>query len=160
MVQDMTRVSEIMTRDVIHTITEETSASEAARQMKTVHRGCLIIVKGGRPVGIITERDMVQRIMAVELKASAVKISEVMSKPLIYVGPEALVTDAARIMSQNKIRRLPVVDGMVLVGMITVTDFAKYLSKKTGSDPMLSAMSRAAQALQPTSMNSFIQQRL
>ena len=139
-----------MTSDVIHTITDEASASDAAKQMKTMHRGCLIIVKQGQPVGIVTERDLVQRVMAVGAVASEVRISEVMSSPLVFIGPEALVTDAARIMSENRIRRLPVVDGTVLVGMLTVTDFAKYLRKKSASDPMLSAMARAAQELWQT----------
>ena len=106
MVQDLTRVSEIMTTDVIHTITDEASAGDAAKQMKTVHRGCLIIVKQGQPVGIVTERDLVQRVMAVGANASEVRISEVMSSPLVFIGPEALVTDAARIMSENRIRRM------------------------------------------------------
>ena len=150
MVQDLTRVSEIMTSDVIHTITDEASASDAAKQMKTVHRGCLVIVKRGQPLGIVTERDLVQRVIAVGADPSTIRISQVMSRPLVFVGPEALVTDAARVMSENRIRRLPVVDGMVLVGIVTVTDFAKYLKKKSASDPMLSAMSRAAHELWQT----------
>ena len=150
MVQDMTRVSEIMTKDVIDTIPEEATASDAARQMKSVHRGCLIIVKGSKPVGIVTERDLVQRVMAEGLLPASAKISEVMSHPLVSVGPEALVTDAARVMSENKIRRLPVIDGTILVGIVTVTDFAKYLQKKAVSDPMLAAMARAARELWQT----------
>ena len=150
MVQDMTRVTEIMTRDAISTVTDETSACDAAKQMKTSHVGCLIVRKHGQPIGIVTERDSVQRVMAAGADALEVRVSEVMGKPLISVGSEALVTDAARIMSENGIRRLPVVDGMVLVGIITVTDFAKYLNRKSASDPILSEMSRAGRELWQT----------
>jgi CBS domain-containing protein len=150
MKEDFTRVTEIMTKDVIHTIPEELSAAEAAKQMKSVQRGSLIVVKGSRPIGIVTERDLVQRVLAEGIPASNIKISQVMSHPLISIGPEALVTDAARIMSEHRIRRLPVMDGTVLVGIVTVTDFAKCLWRKSSSDPMLAAMSRAAQELWQT----------
>jgi len=148
--QDFTRVSDVMTKDVIHTISEEASAFDAAREMKNAKRGCLIIVKRGTPTGIVTERDLVQRVMAEGKSPSDVKVSEVMSCPLISVGSEALVGDAARIMCENNIRRLPVMDGPLLVGMITVTDFARYLGKKSIDDPMLAAMSRASEELWQT----------
>jgi len=71
-----------------------------------------------------------------------------MSKPVITVGPEALVTDAAKVMMQNTIRRLVVAEGVRILGIVTTTDFAKMMYKKSASDPMLAAMARAAQLMQ------------
>ncbi len=140
----------MMTKDVIHTISQTASVEEAAQRMKQVGRGCLIVVEGGRPIGIITERDMVQKVMAEKLVPKNVKVSRIMSKPVITVGPEALVSDAANIMLQNKIRRLVITEGDRVVGVLTVTDFAKFLHRREGSDPMLAAMARAATLLSQT----------
>ena len=136
------RVSEIMTKDVIHTINSTASVQEAASEMKKVGRGCLVVLDKSKLSGIVTERDIVQRVVAAERDPKKVKVSEVMSKPVITVGPEALVSDAAKIMVQNKIRRLVVTEGTRLVGIVTVTDFAKKMHKESASDPMLAAMAR------------------
>ena len=133
-----------MTKDVIHSVRSDSTVETAAERMNQVQRGCLVVMDGGKLVGIVTERDLVQRVMAKGYMPDKVRISEIMSKPVITVGPEALLTDAARIMMENRIRRLPVIEGFDVVGMLTVTDFAKYLSKRMGQDPMLAAMSRAA----------------
>jgi signal-transduction protein with cAMP-binding, CBS, and nucleotidyltransferase domain len=143
MAQSMNRVSELMTKDVIDCIEASDTVREAAERMKKLNRGCLIVIREGHPVGIITERDLVQRVIA-DYKPASIKVSEVMSSPLITLGPEALVSDAANVMSENRIRRLPIVEGDQIVGMITVTDFARLLHRKSGNDPMLAAMARAA----------------
>lgn len=150
MQEDLTRVSDIMTKDVIHTTSEDTFVIDAARKMKHAGRGCLIIANKGTPVGILTERDLVQRVMAEGKDPEVTKVSQVMSRPLISVSRDALVVDAARIMWNNKIRRLPVIDGTVLMGIVTVTDFAKYLEAKSSDDRMLTAMSRASNELWQT----------
>ena len=146
----MARVSELMTKDVIYTISQNASVEEAAERMKQVGRGCLIVVERTQLVGIITERDLVQKVIAEKLVPKNVKVSRIMSKPVITVGPEALVSDAASIMLQNKIRRLVITEGDSVVGVLTVTDFAKFLHKRAGSDPMLAAMARAATLLSQT----------
>jgi signal-transduction protein with cAMP-binding, CBS, and nucleotidyltransferase domain len=150
MPESMTRVTELMTRDVIDTIGEDGSVADAARRMRERKRGCLIVTARGKPVGILTERDLVQRVIAEGRSPEKTKVSEVMSSPAITVGPEALVSDAATIMLQNRIRRLPVVEGTDVLGMLTVTDFAKFLQRRSGQDPMLAAMARAAVVLAQT----------
>jgi signal-transduction protein with cAMP-binding, CBS, and nucleotidyltransferase domain len=143
MPQSMDRVSESMTKDVIDSIEDHATVREAAQRMKKLRRGCLIVITKGRPVGIITERDLVQRVIA-DYKPMDTRVSEVMSSPLITLGPEALVSDAANVMAENKIRRLPIVEGGQIVGMLTATDLARFLHRKSTSDPMLAAMARAA----------------
>ena len=141
------RVSEIMTKSVVHTVDVNSSVQEAAATMKDVGTGCLVVIEKSRLTGIITERDIVQRVVAVKKLAREVRVSDVMSKPVLTVGPEALIEDAAKIMMQNKIRRLVVAEGVRILGIVTVTDFAKMMYKKSASDPMLAAMARAAQLM-------------
>ncbi len=139
----MARVSDFMTKRVIHAVGPNSSVREASRRMKEVESGCLVVVDGARPIGIITERDLVQKVLAEGHSAEDMKVSEIMSKELITVGPEALVSDAAKIMVQNKVRRLVVTEGVHVVGILTATDFARLLLRKSRSDPMLAAMARA-----------------
>ena len=140
----MERVSDLMTRDVINTIQPNTSVAEAARRMKDVHRGCLVVVDDGRRVGIITQRDLVEKVIAKNISANDVRVFAIMSTGVISVGPEALISDAARIMAENKIRRLIVTEGPHVIGVLTTTDFARSLYEKSQADPMLRAMARAA----------------
>ena len=132
-----------MTKRVIHAIGPNSTVVEAAKRMKEVERGCLIVVDGTRPIGIVTERDLVQKVLAAGHSPGGMKVSEIMSKELITVGPEALVSDAARIMVQNKIRRLVVTEGEHVVGILSTTDFGRFLLRKSRSDPMLAAMAKA-----------------
>lgn len=140
----MDRVSDLMTKEAVHTVPLDATIEAAARRMKRVNKGCLVVVEKKKPVGIITERDLVQRVIAKKLSPAKVRVSKIMSKPLVTVGPEALVSDAATLMAKNKIRRLVVTEGTRLAGILTVTDFARYLQPKTGRDPMLEAMARGA----------------
>ena len=146
----MTRVSEVMTKDVIHSVSSKASVEEAAKKMRQVRRGCLVIVEKGHLVGIVTERDIVQKAIAQGKSPQGTLVSEIMSKPVISVGPEALVSDAARVMADNKVRRLPVTVATEVVGMLTVTDMARYLQAKGRTDQMLAVMARASSLLTQT----------
>lgn len=143
----MTRVSEVMTKDVIHSVSSKASVEDAAKKMTQVRRGCLVIVEKGNLVGIVTERDIVRKAIAQGLSPQQTLVSEIMSKPVISVGPEALVSDAARVMGDNQIRRLPITKGTEVVGILTVTDLARYLETKGQPDQMLAVMARAASLL-------------
>jgi CBS domain-containing protein len=141
------RVSDYMTKRVIHAVDPNSTIAKAAKRMKEFGVGCLIAVDGARPVGIITERDLVQRVLAEGHSAEALKVSEVMSKELITIRPEALVIDAAKIMVENKVRRLVVTKGVHVVGIFTATDLARALLRKSRFNPVLTAITRAAPPL-------------
>ena len=130
-----------MTRMPIQTVEEGATVADAARKMKSANKGCLVVLKSNMPVGIITERDMVQRVIAAGERPEMVQVSKVMSSPLVTVRSEAHVDEAARVMVDHGIRRLVVVDGKTMVGIVTVTDFAKLLERKEGG-PLAHAMSR------------------
>jgi CBS domain-containing protein len=118
-----------MMRPVVKIGSQQT-VSEAANIMKECDRGSLIVMEGNIAVGIVTERDFITRVAAEHLPYTT-RISQVMSSPLRTVDANTSLKEAARIMFEHKIRRLPVVDGGALVGMIAAWDFLRQLSKKT-----------------------------
>jgi len=136
----MTKVKDIMTKDVV-SINVDSSIFEAADLMCSNQLGCLVVVDGEMPVGIVTERDIVRRVVAKKLPLDT-KISEVMSKSLITVDPNASLKEAARLMSTNKIRRLPVSKDNKLVGILVAADFVRNLGKKSVSEEIIEAMGR------------------
>lgn len=136
----MPTVRDFMTTNVI-TIDVQRTVLEAAKLMHQQDVGDLVVMEGNVAKGIVTERDLVRRIMA-QKKPLDTKVSEVMSDPLITIEEEASIRDAARKMVKYKIRRLPVMKKDVLVGIIATSDFARHLSKKTFGEEIIDAMSR------------------
>ncbi len=136
----MPTVKDIMTKNVI-SIGVHNSVFEAAELMSSNQVGCLVIMDGEVPIGIVTERDIVRRVVAKKIPLDT-KISEIMSKSLITIDPDASLKEAARLMSSNKIRRLPVLKQNRLVGIAVASDFVRNLGKKTTSEEILEAMGR------------------
>ncbi|HSV49628.1 MAG TPA: CBS domain-containing protein [Candidatus Acidoferrales bacterium] len=136
----MPSVKDIMTKEVV-TIEANKTVFEAAEIMTDKGLSCLIVVIKAFPVGIITERDIVRRIVAKRASLD-LKVTEVMSKTLITVEPETSLKEAARIMSTNKIRRLPVLKQNKLVGIVAASDFVRNVGKKTTTEEILDALGR------------------
>jgi CBS domain-containing protein len=118
----MPKLERIMTKDV-ESCTLLDNVYEVAVKMKENNVGSIPIVDGSRIVGVITDRDIVTRCVAEKHPASS-KVEDIMSRDLITIGPEADVSEAAHLMAENQIRRLPVVEGDTLVGMVSLGDFA------------------------------------
>jgi len=137
----MPKVKDVMTKTVI-TVEANKTVIEAAALMAENDVGNLIVMDDNTPIGIVTERDFVRRVLAKE-KPSKTKISEVMSTPLRVIDPDASLKEAARRMVRKRIRRLPVIKDNKLVGIITTTDFARHLSKKTFTDDIREAIGRS-----------------
>jgi CBS domain-containing protein len=136
----MPTVKDLMTKDVL-TIDANKTVIEAATLMSQNDVGDLVVMENNMPVGIVTERDFVRRVLAGG-KSTTTRVSEVMSAPLRVIDPEAPIKEAARRMVNKGIRRLVVIKDNRLVGIITATDFARHLGKKTLSDGILEAMGR------------------
>jgi len=134
---DYARVKEMM-RPVVKIGAQQT-VSEAAKLMKECDRGSLVIMEGNIAVGIITERDFITRVAAEGLPYTT-RVSQVMSSPLRTVDANTSLKEAARIMFEHKIRRLPVVEGGALAGMIAAQDFLGQLSKKTFTEEIWQAL--------------------
>ncbi|KUO43192.1 MAG: hypothetical protein APU95_03535 [Hadesarchaea archaeon YNP_N21] len=100
----------------------KTTVARAAKLMSEAGVGSVVVAKSKKPVGILTERDILMKVVSHDLKPSKVRVSKVMSSPVLTIDPETDITDAARKMIKNKIRRLPVVDKDKIVGIITASD--------------------------------------
>lgn len=133
----MPSVKDIMTKEVV-TIDADHTVYQAAELMNVKGHGCVVIVEGDAPVGIVTERDFVRRIVAKKLSYD-VKVGSIMTKDLIVVEPTLSLKDAARLMSKKKIRRLPVVENKKLVGIVVASDFVRNVGKKTLTEEILEA---------------------
>ncbi|NIP67423.1 CBS domain-containing protein [Candidatus Bathyarchaeota archaeon] len=115
-------VKDVMSSPVF-TIDEEANANEAAQMMDKHELGCIVVTSSeGKPLGIITERDLVKRVLAKNAKASKLSAREVMTAPLITVDPDETLSEAARRMSELHIRRLGVMYKGNLVGLISSKD--------------------------------------
>jgi CBS domain-containing protein len=118
----MDKVSEIMTTNV-ETCSLLDNMYEVALKMKELNVGAIPIVDEGTLVGMITDRDIVIRGTA-EKHPGSTKVEEIMSKELITVTPDTTTEEASRLMADNQVRRLPVVDNGKLVGIVSLGDFA------------------------------------
>lgn len=114
-------VREAMAGKVL-TASPTTTVAKAAKMMAERDVGSIIIVKDKKPVGILTERDLLMKVVSLDLKPSTVKVGKIMSTPITTILPDADITEAARIMARNKIRRLPVIERGKLVGILTASD--------------------------------------
>ena len=119
-------VRDIMTKNIVM-IDHDKTALEAAKIMTEKGISSLFVVKDNHPIGIVTERDFIKKICAKELLVAEVKISDIMSKILTTADPDTAIEVAVQRMVNHKIRRLPIMEGGKLVGIITVTDLAKHL---------------------------------
>jgi signal-transduction protein with cAMP-binding, CBS, and nucleotidyltransferase domain len=105
------------------TIKETGCANKVATLMARNKVGCIIVTtKGDKPIGIITEKDLVVRVLAKNIKPDTVEAQKVMTSPLMTIEPEATMTDAARRMSRLNIRRLGVMYKGQLVGIVSAKD--------------------------------------
>jgi len=139
----MPRVRDLMTVDVPLT-TLNTPVSDAARLMRAADRDSLIVFDLGRAIGIVTERDIIRKITAEGLDAMHVHVSQIVSAPLVTIHPDKQAREAAALMIEKKIRHLPVVKENRLLGIITLQDFAKFMSKKGVKDEILESMGKDA----------------
>jgi CBS domain-containing protein len=117
------RCSEIMTKNV-RTATRDMSLRDVAAMMRDGDMGAVPVVDGGKLIGIVTDRDMVVRVIA-EGKDASTLISEAMTTDLFTVSPEDFVFEAIRLMGDKQIRRIPVIDNEgALAGIIAIADVA------------------------------------
>jgi CBS domain-containing protein len=137
------KVSEIMTGAAVIDHSDDTLA-EAARKMWKQQTGSLLVMEGEDLVGILTERDVL-RAVASGTRLDEVRISEVMSKDVLTVGPQASLREAAKIMADRWIRHLPVVDGGKVVGVLSQRDLAAVLAGALNEPDALTALVEASE---------------
>ena len=119
------KVSEIMSERVI-SIDQNEPVSAAAKLLKRCNVGALPVCdEQNRLRGIVTDRDIVLRCVAADADPETVKVREIMSRGVVTVGPSEEVAQAAKTMSTDQVRRLPVLDEGRLVGIVTLCDLAR-----------------------------------
>jgi len=121
----MLKVEDVMVESVI-TVDADSSVMKAVKLMNEHEIGCLVVTRRGRAVGIITERDLLKRVISKSKNPSRTKVREIMTKPLIAGQPDMDLEDATKLMFERKIKKLPVVEHGRLLGLITLTDVARF----------------------------------
>ncbi len=119
------KVRDVMVREVI-TVDENSSVKEAVDIMNEFQIGSLIVLEKGKAKGIATERDFLRRVIAEAKDVVNTKVKEIMTTPLVVVEPGTDLEEAVKLMFQKKIKKLAVVDANKLVGIVTLTDIARF----------------------------------
>jgi len=114
-------ISEIMSTQV-YSVQSSSTLAQAVETMRKYNISCIVVLQGDSVVGIVTERDLLKKIVAEGADATTIKTEEVMSSPVVSVAPDCLAFRAGRIMENRNIYRLVVVDGGQLCGIVTRTD--------------------------------------
>ena len=125
----MSKARDIMQKDVI-TIELEKTAQYASTILKDNDISFLVVVEDSKPVGIVSERDIVRKIVAENKEASKIQLESIMSKKFKWVEPNSSIESAVQKMLNNNIRRLVVLEDENLVGVITQTDLTEFLRSK------------------------------
>jgi CBS domain-containing protein len=137
MATEMLEIRDVMTPNVI-TEDEETLVTRLAKEMELAGIGSIVITRMGKPVGIVTDRDIAIKVCALKKNPDEVKAKEIRSTPLLTIEPDAPLEKACQLMAERSIRRLPVVEDDRLVGMISVrnliTRSPTYVNKRYKGD--------------------------
>jgi CBS domain-containing protein len=129
-----TTVGQLMT-ERLETISPSDTAQEAAKKMRDKKVSSLVVTDiEDKPIGIVTERDLVRQVCTKVINSNDVIVHRIMSSPLATIDANSSVEVAADIMIQNKVRHLLVVDENKVLGIITPSDFTGYLKEKLNLD--------------------------
>ncbi|UCC33659.1 MAG: CBS domain-containing protein [Candidatus Bathyarchaeota archaeon] len=117
-------IKDVMVEEVI-VVNAGTRVKDAVELMNRNEIGCLIVERKGSPIGIMTERDILKKIICQSKDPEEVQVSEIMSKPLVVGKIDMDLETAARLMLKRNLKKLPIVNGNELVGLITLTDIVR-----------------------------------
>jgi len=123
-VRALWKVKDVMVTNVV-TVDAGVNLRKAVERMNTHEIGCLVVLEKGSFVGMLTERDVLKRVVVKARNPDETLVGDVMSKPLVVVEPEASLEEAAKLMFEKRIKKLPVVTNKKLVGLVTMTDIAR-----------------------------------
>ena len=129
-----------MVKNVI-TLQIDASAYDAVKLMNKNGIGCLVVVDNGKILGILTERDLLERVLEKCKNPKETGVSEIMTRQVIVGKPDMQLVEATRLMFENKVKKLPIVKGNQLVGLVTLTDIARVTSVDEKTIELVEALS-------------------
>ena len=109
----------------VHAVTPQAAVIEAVQAMADKHVGALLVMEGAVLRGIVSERDYARKVVLLGRGSSDTPVSDIMSSPVVTIGPEKSVEDAMRAMTDKRIRHLPVVQGDKVLGVVSIGDLVK-----------------------------------
>ena len=115
-------------KNSVYSVSPNSTAQDAVQVMNDHHIGSVVVVDDDQLVGIFTERDVLQRIVASNLDPSRTRISQVMTTKLTTITPQTEVYEAMELMAKRRHRHLPVIEDGKLVGLISIGDATRYVS--------------------------------
>src|SRR5215210_6673743 len=119
--EELLLVAEVMTPEVV-TIEPSASIADAAKRMIQEEKGPLPVVEGDRPVGMVTDRDIIARVVAEERDPGSLTVGDIATRELVTIGSDQDIDEAARLMDEHQLDRILVVEGERLVGIISEAD--------------------------------------
>ena len=128
----MSRVSEILRgkgTDVLK-IDASSTVFDAIKKIVDKNVGSILVTEGDEVVGIMTERDYLRKIAVLGRTSHETLVNEIMTAPLVYVTPETTIEESMAIMTDRRIRHLPVVEDEDVVGIISIGDLVKFQSRE------------------------------
>jgi len=114
-------VRDVMSKDV-KVVRPDTSVREVVATMNKFDIGSIVVVQGDRPVGIITERDILRRIVEPCIAPETLTAKQVMTSPVLTINETTSIEETARLMAKKRVKKLPVMNNQKLVGVVTLTD--------------------------------------
>ena len=109
----------------VHTVEPTASVYDAVKLMADKNVGALVVTERGKVVGIVSERDYARKVVLQSRSSHDTPLSEIMSSPVMYVRPEQTSDDCMALMTENRLRHLPVMQGDRLVGLVSIGDLVK-----------------------------------
>jgi len=107
-------------------IGEDKSVYEAVRMIVENNRGSVVVTRGGESVGILTERDVMKKVVAKSLDPKSIKVKDVMTSPPVTIDKDRPLREAIEVMNRKRVRRMLVTENGKIVGIFTLRDVAKY----------------------------------
>lgn len=109
----------------VYTITPDDSVFDAVRLMADKNIGALLVMRGPEVAGIVTERDYARKVALMSRSSRDTRVHEIMTAEVMYVGPDQTTEECMALMTQNRVRHLPVMDGREMLGLISIGDLVK-----------------------------------
>jgi CBS domain-containing protein len=139
--EESMKVKDIMSKDIA-SVRSDDSVERAAQLMKQYNCGAIPVCTQDKLIGIVTDRDIAVRSVAAGEDVTEKKVGDVMTEAVVFGSPEMEVADAARLMSDRQIRRLPIVENNSLIGIVALGDISLEPHYKDSAEEALSDISK------------------